>query len=515
MQYVHKSKPFAHQAEVFELSAEAEYFAFLMEQGTGKTKPTIDTAAYLYERGLIEAFCIAAPNGVHRKWLIEDFPLSMPDRIEVSACVWKSSSVPVMRQYEKLLAIPKSVKRLRVFMVNIEALSSKKGCELVRRFLQTYRTFFTIDESGRIKNPDSQRTEAAVQLGEYAPYRRILNGLPVSKSPFDLFSQFQFLSPSILGPSYLAFKTRHADFYPPSSGLIQSIIKNNPKVQKILAANPNANVNWAAPKIVIVGADGKPKYKNLDRLKAQIAPYSYRKTKEECFDLPPKIYVPRFFEMGREQRAIYDSVDQNLRAEINGDLYIVKHKLTKQLRLQQITSGFMGNEPDQEPVNICVAPEDNPRLMCLKDTMKDLDGSVIIWARFKKEIEWILNLLGDDCVPYYGDVHYKDKERHLEDFKAGRKRYLAGTAASGGIGHNFTIARFCIYYSNTFDYEQRAQSEDRQHRYGQEFKVTYFDFQAEDSVDQDIAQSLINKQDLGDYMMGRKRVDFSSLLLGG
>lgn len=513
MRYIYKSKPYAHQEKAFELSAEKECFAFLMEQGTGKTKPTIDTAAYLFETGKIDAVVIAAPNGVHRKWFVEDFPLSMPDRIPVQVCVWKAQSAPILRQFEALVSIPLSTRCLRVFMVNIETLSTRNGEAMIKRFLDAYRCLFVIDESGRIKNPGTKRTDAVVDLGGYASYRRILNGLPVSKSPFDLFSQFQFLDPSILGKSYIAFKARHADFYPPSSGIIKSLLAKNPVVQKVLAANPNANVSRWAPQIVITDAAGNPKYKNLDRLKAQIAPYSFRVTKKECLDLPDKVYTTRFFEMTQKQRAIYDDIDEKLRAEINDELYIVKHQLTKKLRLQQITSGFMGTEPDVEPVTICVTPEENPRLMLLKDTLKDLDGSVIIWARFRKEIEWIKAMLGDDCVTYYGGTDPRDKAANLDAFKSGRVKYLAGTAASGGIGHNFTIAHECVYYSNTFDYDQRAQSEDRQHRIGQTHKVTYYDLQAEMSVDQDIVASLRAKQDLGDYMMGKSSVNFASILL--
>ena len=513
MDYVYKSKPYEHQDKVFRLSADKECFAFLMEQGTGKTKPTIDTAAYLYETNKIDGLVIAAPNGVHRKWFVEDFPLSMPDRIPVKVCVWKAQSAPVLRNFESLLMIPRSTKCLRVFMINIEALSTKKGVELVKRFLTTYRCLFVIDESGRIKNPGTNRTDAVVQLGALAPYRRILNGLPVSKSPFDLFSQFQFLDPKILGPSFFAFKARHAEFYPPNSGIIKAILAKNPKVQQILAKNPNANVTRFAPQIVVTDALGRPKYKQLERLKDQIAPYSFRVTKAQCLDLPEKVYTTRFFEMTDKQRAIYEDVEENSRATIDDDLYFIQHQLTKKLRLQQITSGFMGTEPNEEPKEICVAPEENPRLMLLKDTLEDLYGSVIIWARFRKEIEWIARMLGEDCVTYYGGTDTKDKPVNLEKFKSGDCRYLVGTAASGGIGHNFTIANYCVYYSNTFDYEQRAQSEDRQHRIGQTNKVTYFDLQAENSVDQDIVASLRAKQDLGDYMMGKK-ADYATVLFG-
>jgi len=58
-----KTKPYDHQLEAFNLSCEVESFALLMEQGTGKTKVIIDTAAHLFGLGRIDAVLVVAPNG--------------------------------------------------------------------------------------------------------------------------------------------------------------------------------------------------------------------------------------------------------------------------------------------------------------------------------------------------------------------------------------------------------------------------------------------------------------------
>jgi hypothetical protein len=67
--YHFKTKPYAHQLEVWELSKDRVDFALFMEMRTGKTKVIIDTAAYLYDQGKIDGLLIIAPKGNYRDWL--------------------------------------------------------------------------------------------------------------------------------------------------------------------------------------------------------------------------------------------------------------------------------------------------------------------------------------------------------------------------------------------------------------------------------------------------------------
>ena len=95
--------------------------------------------------------------------------------------------------------------------MNVEAFSTKKGVEFAAKFLRCHRTMMAIDESTTIKNPDAKRTKHICSLGEYAQYKRILTGSPVTKSPLDLYKQCEFLKKELLGhTSYYTFRTRYA-----------------------------------------------------------------------------------------------------------------------------------------------------------------------------------------------------------------------------------------------------------------------------------------------------------------
>ena len=72
-------------------------------------------------------------------------------------------------------------------------------------------------------------------------------------------------------------------------------------------------------------------------------------------------------------------------------------------------------------------------------------------------------------------------------------RFFVGTPHTGGYGLTLISANTVIYYSNGYDLEKRMQSEDRAHRIGQKFSVTYVDIIAEETVDQKIVRSLRKK----------------------
>ena len=103
MSYKYKTEPYDHQRAVFEKTRDLEAYALLMEQGTGKTKVIIDTAAYLYGQRKLEALLVIAPNGVHRNWGMNEIPAHMPDRIPCSVVVWDAARGPT-KKYQRELA---------------------------------------------------------------------------------------------------------------------------------------------------------------------------------------------------------------------------------------------------------------------------------------------------------------------------------------------------------------------------------------------------------------------------
>lgn len=495
MLYIFKCPPHKHQETAFYISRDMEAYGFLFEMGAGKSKPTVDTIAYLYSCGRINTAIIAAPNGVHSKWLKEDVPLSLPDHIEYRGAIWEAGNAKAEKACEDLL---KPGTHLRILCINIDSFSNKngRGYALVKRLLESTDCLMAVDESSRIKNPDAKRTQNICKLGEKAKYRRILSGTYISNSPFDMYGQFMFLDPSILGQSFYAFKSTYAEI----------MDKNDPFITNLVRKN---NLRFA-PQIVAKDKEtGKPKYRNLDKLKAVIAPYCMRVTKEECLDLPPKIYQNRYFKLPTAHQRMYDKLKQEAKLKLaTGESMTVMHKLTLMLRLQQLTSGFFSTDTG-ELKHIYDDPKDNPRFAELLDLLEDLEGSTIIWCRFIEEIEIVRKLLGDEnCYVYYGATSMADREEAKVGFQQKLKKYFVGNVQSGGIGLNLTAAENVVYVSNTFSYEDRKQSEDRAHRIGQQgASVNYFDLLAEGTVDLGIVKTLKNKEDLATYMN-----DFASLI---
>lgn len=489
--YIFKTPPHPHQEEAFYRSRDMEAFGFLFEMGAGKSKPTVDTAAYLYSYGRIDAVLIVAPNGVHTKWLKEDFPLSFPDHIGYQGAVWEAGNKKAEKACEDLLG-PGA--HLRVLCMNVESFSTKRGTEFAKRFLNSTDCMMVVDESSRIKNPDAKRTENICKLGEKAKYRRILSGTYISNSPFDLYGQFMFLDTSILGQSYYAFKAQYAEMLPKDDPMVVGLMRKN-------------NLRFAPQIEAKDKSTGKVKYRNLDKLKQLIAPYCMRVEKKDVLSLPDKIYQNRYFKLPPAHMKAYIQLRDKAKLELtSGDKLTVMHKLTLLLRLQQVTSGFFPNDAG-ELVHMYENPKDNPRYVTLLDLLEDLEGSTIIWCRFVEEIEAVVQLLGpENCYAYYGKTSNADREEAKVGFQRGDRKFWISNAQTGGIGLNLTAAENVIYLSNTFSYEDRKQSEDRAHRIGQKRNVNYFDLLAEDTCDLGIVRALKNKEDVATYMNDFKEI---------
>jgi hypothetical protein len=482
--YVYKSQPYNHQNDCFLKSRDAEYHGILFEMGAGKSKVAVDTAAYLYSLGRINSVLLIAPNGVHRKWLEEDFPFSFPDWSNYRGAVWQAGNKESAAACDSLFT---PGEYLRVLCMNVEAFSGLSGLVMAKKFLESTDCLMIIDESTRIKNPAAKRTKTLMKLANKAKYRRILTGAYIENNPFDAYAQFQFLSEDIFGQSFFAFKAEYSELLDSGDRLVQNIMA------KTRMRMP--------PQIVAKDKNGQALYRNLDKLKERIAPYCTIVSKADCLDLPPKIYEKRFFKLDPKQRKLYDQLATKSKAEFMDSTLTVLHKMTLVLRLQQITAGYSPVDGGGM-VQLFSDPKDNPRLKCLKDTLEDIEGSVIIWCRFVEEIKQVSDMLGDDCVTYYGEVSNEQRSENKAIFMDGSKRYFVGNAQTGGIGLNLTVAATVVYYSNTFSYGNRAQSEDRAHRIGQESdKVTYIDVEAEDTIDEKIVGSLIAKKNMSQFML--------------
>ena len=472
MNYKFKTKPYDHQIKALEMSWERKYFGYFMEMGTGKSKVLIDNISMLYDNGKINGVLIVAPKGVVKNWYEGEIPTHIVDHIEYKSVLWQP--LVTKKQTVSLNSLFETGEDLHILVMNVEALSTKKGVEFAAKFLASHRTLMAIDESTTIKNPEAKRTKNICKLGREASYTRILTGSPVTKSPLDLYKQCEFLCPGLLGhESYYTFRTRYA-------------------------VMRTANFGGRSVQIVVG-------YRNLDELAEKLKAFSYRVLKDECLDLPKKTFMKRTVTLTPDQLKVYKEMSNLALASFDGKMMTTATVLTQLMRLQQITCGnFTADDGTLKELPTNRLPE-------LMDLLDEIEGKVVIWAHFQRDVHKIIEAISkeygpDSFVDYYGLTPQEDRQKNIQKFQdpSSPVRFFIGTTQTGGYGITLTEASTMIYYSNGYDLEKRQQSEARIDRIGQERPMTYIDIICENTVDTRIVKALRKKVNIATQIMGEE-----------
>lgn len=484
---MYKMTPKAHQLECLTKFKGKEAWANLSEPGTGKTFIAINEFAQLWLDGLVDSVIIIAPPGVHLNWVDVELPKTAPVWLRYSAAAWRASANKA--QAGALEALQGYTGGLRVLAINQEALQGGRGLDYALRFARASgKLMVIVDEADSFKNPSAKRTEGLMKLKPHAKYRRILTGTPINNAPFDVFAPYTFLDEHAIGTtSFAAFKSEYADMLP----------RHHPLVQAAMARS-----GGRIPQIVATDRFGRKQYKNMDKLTKLIAPLSFRVTKDECLDLPDKIYKSVAFDMTREQQSVYNSILATKRITHEGETEVL-HALTVASKLSQVTSGFYIYPGESTPVRI---PGANPKLSALVGIIERTAGQVIVFARYRAEIEDISKALtaeGVSVVEYHGGVNEALRGLAIKGFKSGEAKVFISNVQTAGTGLTLTEANTVIYYSNDFSMRNRVQSEDRAHRIGQTSKVLYIDITATDKLSLAITNALQTKKDLAEAIISQ------------
>ena len=470
MNFKYKTKPYAHQEKALEKSWDKIEYGYFMEMGTGKSKVLVDNMAMLYDKGKINGALIIAPKGVYNNWYTSEIPTHLSNHIKPKVVLWTSNiSKEKEKEYKSLFETGYD---LHILIMNVEAFSTKKGSEFAYKFLKSHNTIMAVDESTNIKTPTAKRTKTILMLGQYAKYRRILTGSPVTKSPLDLYSQCTFLNEELLGhASFYSFRNRYAHMI---------------------------NKNFGGRRVQIVSS-----YQRLDELEEILKEFSYRVLKEDCLDLPEKIYIKRNIQLTDEQEKAYSTMKSAALALLKGKMATAPHVLTQMMRLHQITCGHLKNDDGT------ITKLKNNRLDELLDLLDEIEGKAIIWANYVHDIEEITTAIKkkygeNSIVQYYGAIDSKTRQDGINKFQNVNSpvKFFIGNPQTGGYGITLTAANTVIYYSNGYDLEKRLQSEDRAHRIGQKKSVTYVDLIAEKTIDEKIVKALRKKINIASEVMG-------------
>jgi SNF2 family DNA or RNA helicase len=426
--------------------------------GCGKTLTAIAIAGAAYNMEKISRVLIIAPTSVVAVW-----PKEMKEYADFKymASVLLGDKKHRLKELENLIRFP--FKALKVAVINYES-TWREG---IFEALQEYDADMIIcDESQRIKTHDAEQSKAIHKLGDQARYKLILSGTPVQNNAMDIFSQYRFLDSTIFGLNFYRFRSRYA-------------IMGGFNKKQVVA------------------------YKDLDELIRKEHSIAFRVTKEEAIDLPEQTFITRSIPMNSRERQLYDRIRIDSYAELeSGGQITATTVLTKLLRLQQLTGGFLVEDDGGKPQLVSKS-----KLDALADIIQDyvVDGGkkLVIFARFLAEVHEIIRLAkkilpaDKDAVAIYGEIKKEDRGEVVRRFQEDPDTMIfIGQIDTAGTGITLTAADTCIYYSKTYNYATYSQSLSRIHRIGQKNRCTYIDLVIERTVDEMITKALAKKEDI-------------------
>jgi SNF2 family DNA or RNA helicase len=464
-----KTQPLSHQLQALLRCIPQDNYALLMDPGTGKSKVMIDDATCYFLENRCNVALVICPNSIKSNWKEE---IEKHSSIPVDIFVYDPSR---KKTYDSWMSEP-FADGLKWAIMSVESFSQGDAFKYAEKLGVLNRAVLYVDESSRIKTHDSNRTKTITKIGKFFKRRRIATGTAITKGPQDLYSQYTFMDPDIIGgSSYYSFRNRYC-------------IMGGFKQKQIVGAQ------------------------NEDELLQLIGPYTYRAAKSECLDLPPKVYQIRRVEPSAEQALAYKELKKEGYTERDGSVVSFTNALVRDLRLQQISSGFFPGAKlvDGKIVDNSVALEPfrgkNPKVEELLHVVDEIDGKVIVWCRFQKEVTIVAQALSKIArtVTFYGlnttEQNTDSRRLFMNDPDV---RFFVGTQSAGGIGITLVSASTVVYLSNTFMLDDRIQSEDRAHRIGQNSEsVLYIDILIEgDWVDTKVLEALRSNRNYADWLM--------------
>jgi SNF2 family DNA or RNA helicase len=342
-----------------------------------------------------------------------------------------------------------------------EALTRTYACAVITNYESAWREplsdiltwiewdLVVLDESHRIKAPGGKASRFVCKLK--ATRKLCLTGTPMPHSPLDLYAQFRFLDPGVLGTSYVNFRARYA----------------------VMGGYENHQV---------IG------FANQDELAAKFDSLAYRVAADDVLDLPPVQDIERTCALGKDARRVYEDLKAEMIAGVRSGVVTAANALVKLLRLQQISSGYVVDDEDH------VIELDTAKRDLLRDVLEDLPPNepVVVFGRFHHDLDMV-----HEVCESLERKHCELSGRHnnLASWQRGNFDVLAVQIQSGGVGVDLSRARYAIYLSVGYSLGDYQQSRARLHRPGQTRPVVYYHLIATNTIDRDVYRALNDKRD--------------------
>jgi len=446
--------------------------ALLLHMGLGKTYCALQIARYRIQFSNVDKVLILSPATLLYNWQEE-----INEFTEYNSIILHGSKQQRKHIIDKFLN-----SNYHFGIINYEALAKNY---FSRKVLYNYGMVIADESAKFIKSIRASRTNVAIDIADMSKYRMILTGTPISNKPLDVWSQYRFLTQGrLFGTNFYSW--RHHYFYT-SEGKFKTYT-----FKKHLSSDLNKKI-----------------YSTSIRFGKEC-----RKGK-----LPKELFKPILLRPDYRFYSIYNEVRDKILAEIEteGGFQNIKvaHVLTKRIRLQQITSGFIKVDGVEQRLKY------TPKLDTLEehiDIAIDADESVVIWCWFRYSIKLISDILMRKKIKHIvisGADSSKEKTVKWKKFqKSKTHNVFIGQIASGGIGINLFKLRcspdksqHMIFYEGSRTLDEREQALGRIDRVGVVVdEILYKDLIIKDTIDELSALAVKENKEVADMIIERKTI---------
>jgi SNF2 family DNA or RNA helicase len=444
-----------HQIDASRFIIDREWAALFDEQGLGKTKIVIDALAQMFASQKIQGAIVICKKSLLKTWEHE--------------IVKHSHLKSVVLTGSKRQKGLKFMWFAHFYLLNYDLVHSE--LERLKGFLSTRPMAIVLDESQRIKNPESRAAEAILQLQSLAARRYIITGTPIGNCPQDIWTQVYFLDGGAsLGATMGDFLHRYN-------------IQAQPHREPFL--DPTG----------------------LSHLRDDLAVFSMRRRKNEVLELPEKTFETHEVSLESTQQIMYDRLRQELQLEITnlaGDQIIdnAENILKRMLRLVEIASNPKLIDSGYEAV-----PAKFVLLDALLKEIIERGEKAIVWTSFVGNIRTLKKRyqeFGSEAI--YGAIPIEARDKLVTQFQESSAiRILVANPAAAREGLTLTAANHAIYLDRNFNLIDYLQSQDRIHRISQQKKAHIHNLIARGTIDGYIEDVVYRKQMISEFIYGDKQ----------
>jgi SNF2 family DNA or RNA helicase len=344
--------------------------------------------------------------------------------------------------------------------------------EVIKKYFNLLKGRFdqiVLDESTKIKNKASKTSRKVLQLGKLTKFRSALSATPGHR-PEHYWSQMSFLDPDIFNMGFSKFRERYC--YP-------------------IPLGETGLFRW------------EPKPEMFEELNRKIFSVGIRISKDDCLDLPEKVFSVRDIILPPKAMSLYKKMAKESIVTVNDDTILAEFPIVEYGKLRQMSDGILMNSETKVVHKI-----HDEKMKELDHLIESTDGQIIVWTNYRETVREIAEKY--NALTYYSLT--KNKRKNEEDFLDGKNRIIVCHPGSAGHGITWVNCSTVIYFNLPESLEYYLQSQDRVHRIGQVNKCTYYILRAVGTLDVVIWNRLEKNEEFQDDIINeikQRRKDVS------